>query len=275
MNNRVSVTIKDHIADVRLNRTDKMNALDGDMFEALVQTGRELASNPDVRCVVLSGNGRAFCAGIDVSRFGGSEQAGSMSTGGVATLTERTHGMANRPQYAAWVWHELPVPVIAAVHGVAFGGGFQIMLGADIRYIAPDTKLSIMEIKWGLVPDMAGTVLMRRLAREDIVRELTYTGRIFSGSDAGEYGFATRVCEDPLEQAMATAREIAQQSPSAIEAAKRLYNVSPDVDAKTGLMLEAVEQQSLRGEHNQTESAKAAMEKRPGDFVSPRAAKQS
>lgn len=275
MENRITVTISDHIADVRLNRTDKMNALDGDMFEAIAQTGRELAANPDVRCIVLSGNGRAFCAGIDVSRFSGDKDVGTMSTGGVATLTERTHGIANRPQYAAWVWHEMPVPVIAAVHGVAFGGGFQIMLGADIRYIAPDTKLSIMEIKWGLVPDMAGTVLMRRLVREDIARELTYTGRVFSGVDAKEYGFATRVCEDPLEQAMATAREIAQKSPSAVEAAKRLYNISPDVDAKTGLMLEAVEQQSIRGEPNQTESAKAAMEKRVGNFTSPRAAKHS
>lgn len=275
MNDRVTITINDHIADVRLNRTDKMNALDGEMFEALASAGRELAANPDVRCVVLSGNGKAFCAGIDVSRFSGSKDAGSMSTGGVATLTERTHGIANRPQYAAWVWHELPVPVIAAVHGVAFGGGFQIMLGADMRYIAPDTKLSIMEVKWGLVPDMAGTVLMRRLVREDVARELTYTGRIFSGTDALDYGFATRVCEDPLAQAMATAREIAEKSPSAIEAAKRLYNVSPDVDAKTGLMLEAVEQQSIRGEANQTESAKAAMEKRVGNFVSPRAHQQS
>ena len=271
MNHRVTVTISNHVADVRLNRTDKMNALDGEMFEALTTTGRDLASNPDVRCVVLSGNGKAFCAGIDVSRFGGSKDAGSMSTGGVATLTERTHGIANRPQYAAWVWHEMPVPVIAAVHGVAFGGGFQIMLGADMRYIAPETKLSIMEIKWGLVPDMAGTVLMRRLVREDVARELTYTGRVFSGNDALEYGFATRVCEDPLEQAMATAQEIAAKSPSAIEAAKRLYNQSPDIDARTGLMLEAVEQQSIRGQPNQTESAKAAMEKRAGNFVSPRA----
>lgn len=275
MESRITVSINNHIADVRLNRTDKMNALDGDMFEALAKTGREISANPDVRCVVLSGNGKAFCAGIDVTRFSGSKDAGAMSTGGVATLTERTHGIANRPQYAAWVWHEMPVPVIAAVHGVAFGGGFQIMLGADMRYIAPDTKLSIMEIKWGLVPDMAGTVLMRRLVREDVARELTYTGRIFSGSDAMEYGFATRVCADPLEQAMATAQEIAQKSPSAIEAAKRLFNISPDIDAKTGLMLEAVEQQSIRGQPNQTESAKAAMEKRLGDFVSPRAAKQS
>lgn len=271
MTDRVTISINNHVADVRMNRVDKMNALDGEQFEAIISAGRELAANPDVRCVVLSGNGRAFCAGIDVSRFEGSKQNSGMSTGGVATLAERTHGIANRPQYAAWVWHEMPVPVIAAVHGVAFGAGFQIMLGADMRYIAPDTKLSIMEIKWGLVPDVAGTVLMKQLVRDDIARELTYTGRIFSGEQAGEYGFATAVSADPHAMAMAAAAEIAAKSPTAIEAAKRIYNQIPDLNAEQGLMLESTEQDQIRGGPNQAEAAAAAIEKRAPEFVSPRA----
>lgn len=271
MSDRVKVDIHEHVADVRMNRVDKMNALDSDQFEAIIETGRSLADNPAVRCVVLSGNGRAFCAGIDVSRFEGSKQDNGMSTGGVATLAERTHGIANRPQYAAWVWRELPVPVIAAVHGVAFGAGFQIMLGADMRYIAPQTRLSIMEIKWGLVPDVAGTVLMKNLVREDIARELTYTGRIFSGEEADKLGFATRLCENPHEQALVTAAEIASCSPSAIEAAKRIYNQVPDLNAAEGLLMESTEQDQIRGSANQAEAAAAAIEKRAGNFTSPRA----
>lgn len=273
MTERVTIDIQDHVADVRMNRTDKMNALDGDQFEAIIDAGRSLAANPDVRCVVLSGNGRAFCAGIDVTRFEGDKQDSGMSTGGVPTLAERTHGLANRPQYAAWIWHELPVPVIAAVHGVAFGAGFQIMLGADMRYIAPETKLSIMEIKWGLVPDMSGTVLVRDLVRNDLVRELSYTGRIFSGSQAGEYGFATRVCEDPHQAAMETAAEIASRSPTAIEAAKRIFNSAPDTNAADGLMLESTEQDLIRGGPNQAEAAASTIEKRKPNYISPRAGK--
>lgn len=271
MKDRVSVEIKNHVADVRLNRVDKMNALDSSMFEAIIDAGQELANNPDVRCAVLSGNGRAFCSGIDTSRFNGDKKSQTMSTGGVASLTERTHGVANRPQFAAWVWHELPVPVIAAVHGVAFGGGFQIMLGADIRYIAPDTKLSIMEVKWGLVPDMCGTVLTKGLVRDDILRELTYTGRIFSGTEAGAYGFATQVCDNPLDRALELAAEIAEKSPSAIEAAKRIYNQVKSVPDADGLILEATEQQGLRGGHNQGEAVRSVIDKRQAQFVSPRA----
>ena len=217
MNDRVSVTITDGVADVRMIRTDKMNALDNAMFEALVNTGERLKTEKGVRAVVLSGEGRAFCAGLDMGNFGQmAEGPRGRSTVSDAGLGARSHGVANRAQYACWVWREVPAPVIAAVHGVAFGGGFQVCLGADMRYVAPDTRMAVMEIKWGLVPDMAGTQLMRHLAREDIVRELTYTGRIFSGEEAFQYGFATRVCADPRAEALATAREIASKSPDAI-----------------------------------------------------------
>jgi enoyl-CoA hydratase/carnithine racemase len=184
-------------------------------------------------------------------------------------LKARTHGVANLFQHVAWVWRDVPVPVIAAVHGVAFGGGFQLMLGADMRYLAPDTKLSIMEIKWGLVPDMAGTQLMRNLVREDIVRELTYTGRVFSAEEAQRYGLATRMCEDPRATALEVARDIAARSPHAVRAAKRLLNAAPFMHAADGLIAESVEQQALIGSPNQMEAIQANLGKRPPRFVDP------
>ena len=273
MKERIAIDIKDGIADVRMIRADKMNALDDRMFDALIEAGGALAANPSVRCAVLSGEGRAFCAGIDLGRLGAKASAdpNAPSVSSPAyRLTPRTHGLTNRAQQAAWVWHELPVPVIAAVHGVAFGGGFQVMLGADMRYIAPDTRLSIMEVKWGLVPDMAGTVLMRELARGDIIRELTYTGRIFSGVEAYAYGFATRVCENPHVEAMATAREIADKSPSAVEAAKRIYNRLPSLTVAEALQLESTEQDAIKGGANQVEAVAAGRDKRAARFVNAR-----
>ncbi len=271
MSERISVDIQDGVADVRLTRSDKMNALDDEMFKALLDTGERMKTEKGVRAVVLSGEGRAFCAGLDMGNFGkmagGDDATGAKSNKKRNALAPRTHGVANRAQYAAWVWREVPVPVIAAVHGVAFGGGFQVCLGADIRYVAPDTKMSIMEIKWGLVPDMAGTQLMRHLAREDIVRELTYTGRIFSGEEAQEYGFATRVVDDPRALALETAREIAGKNPDAIRANKRIFNAAPYADAGAGLLSESVEQDELIGSTNQVEAIMSTMEKRPGKFA--------
>ena len=271
MNDRVTIAIDDGVADVRLNRADKMNALDNAMFEGLVAAGDRLKSDKSVRAVVLSGEGRAFCAGLDMGNFGQMAEGGR--SGGAQRSNEalgaRSHGVANRAQYAVWVWRELPVPVIAAVHGVAFGGGFQVALGADLRYVAPDARLCVMEIKWGLVPDMAGTQLMRHLAREDLVRELTYTGRIFSGEQAFQYGFATRVCADPRAEALATAREIASKSPDAVRAAKRILNDAVQVDAKTGLTQESVEQGRLIGSPNQVEAVMSNLQKRAPTYADP------
>ena len=189
MQNRVSINIVNHIADVKLNRPEKMNALDEAMFLAIIEVGEAIKENPNVRCVVLSGEGKAFCAGLDVANFNPQQKSGVLTV----PLPKRTHGIANIVQQVAWIWRELPVPVIAAVHGVAIGGGLNIMSGADIKFITPDTKLAIMELKWGLIPDMAGSQLWRHTVRDDIIRELTYTHRIFSGEDAVRYGFATHV----------------------------------------------------------------------------------
>jgi enoyl-CoA hydratase/carnithine racemase len=267
MNDRVQVTIENGVADVRLVRTDKMNALDDAMFSALVAAGDRLKTEPGLRAVVLSGEGRAFCAGLDMGSFGRMADGPRRSEAGGPPLDARTHGIANRAQYAVWVWREIPVPVIAAVHGVAFGGGFQLMLGADMRFVAPDTRLAVLEIKWGLVPDMCGTLLMRHLAREDVIRELTYTGRIFSGDEALALGFATRVCADPRAEALALAREIAGKNPDAVRAAKRMLNKVAEVtDQAAGLLDETHEQLALIGSANQVEAVRANIEKREPAF---------
>jgi enoyl-CoA hydratase/carnithine racemase len=275
MKDRVSIDMTDGVADVRLIRADKMNALDAAMFEGLIEAGDRLAKLNGLRAVVLSGEGKAFCAGLDMASFAamnkgddnqGDDNRADGAVPGARDLAARTHGIANRPQQCAWLWRELPVPVIAAVHGVALGGGFQIALGADIRYATADTRFSVMEIKWGLVPDLAGTQLMRHLAREDIVRELTYTGRVFSGEEARQYGFVTRIVADPRAAAFETAREIAGKSPDAIRAAKRLLNLAVATDARTGLIAESVEQQKLIGAPNQVEAVMSNLQKRAANY---------
>lgn len=268
MSERIAVTISEGVADVRLARPDKMNALDIAMFEALVDTTARLASEKGLRAVVLSGEGRAFCAGLDMGRFAAMKETGGAGLPGGAErdLTRRTHGEANFPQQAVWGWRQLPVPVIAAVHGVAFGGGFQLALGADMRFVTPDARMSIMEIKWGLIPDMAGTPILPRLVRDDVLRDLTYTGRIFSAQEALGWGLATRICDDPYKEALEAAREIAGKNPDAIRAAKRMYNDLMG-DAGPALMAESVEQKKLSGSPNQKEAVRANLEKRAPKFA--------
>ncbi len=268
MKDRVSISIDGGIADVRLVRADKMNALDKAMFEGIIEAANSLRDNPEVRVVVLSGEGRAFCAGLDMANFasqasGKSDEAQSTSI----SLEQRTHGIANDFQAVAWLWRELPVPVIAAVHGVAYGGGLQIALGADIRYAAPGTRMSVMEIKWGLVPDMAGTQLMRHLARDDVIRELTYTGRVFEAEEAQELGFVTRVVEDPLAAAMETAAGIVRRNPDAIRADKQLLNESLYTDPAGGLLLESRLQEAVINQPNQVEAVLSEIEGREPKYA--------
>ena len=264
---RVKVTIENGVADVRLNRADKMNALDADMFTAIAEAGARLKQDAGVRAVVLSGEGRAFCAGLDVERMAAVANGGNLLP--FAQLDQRTHDVANFVQHIVWLWREIPAPVIAAIHGIALGGGFQLALGADLRYVAPGTRLGIIEAKWGLVPDMAGTQLMRHLARDDVVRELTYTARIFSAEEAIGYGFATRLEADPRAAALATAREIAALSPHAVRAAKRLFNQAVASDAEQALTAETMEQKALLGSANQIEAVRANLEKRMPNWSNP------
>ena len=259
MDQRVTISIESGVADVRLNRPDKLNALDPAMFEGIESALSTLRDTKGLRAVVLSGEGRAFCAGLDMA---------SMTSGGASAgknLADRTHGIANIFQHVAWGWRELPVPVIAAVNGIAFGGGFQIMSGADIRIVHPAARLSIMEMKWGLVPDMAGVALWRTLVRDDVLRELTYTNREFAGEEALRYGFATRLADDPHTEAMALAREIAGKNPDAVRGAKRLYN-SYTHDGEALLMAESIEQAAVIRTPNQIEAVMANIQKRAPAF---------
>ena len=268
MEKRVSVSISEGVADVRLVRADKMNALDAAMFEAIVAACDRLAHEKGLRAVVLSGEGRSFCAGLDMGRFAAMKESGGngIAGGEKRDLTERTRGLANFPQQAVWGWRQLAVPVIAAIKGVAFGGGFQLALGADMRFLAPDARMSIMEIKWGLIPDMAGTPILASLVRDDILRELTYTGRIFSAQEAVTYGLATRICDDPRAAALEVAREIAAKSPEAIRAGKRLLN-NLAIDPGPALLAESVEQMKLMGGANQLEAVRANIDKRAPRFA--------
>ena len=261
---RVTVNIDGHIAHVLLDRAEKMNALDDAMFEAIIAAGHHLHNARGVRCVVLSGAGRSFCAGLDLASMAKSDH---WSEGG--NLIDRTHGKANRPQQAAMVWRNLPMPVIAAIHGVCFGGGLQVASGTDIRFITPDARLAVMEVKWGLVPDMAGYVLWRGNVRDDVLRELTYTHREFSGDDAVQMGFATHVSADPLADALAMANDIAGKSPTAVRGAKMLSNRTPDMNVEDVLMAESKAQHELMYSKNQIEAVRAGMEKRAPEFVDP------
>jgi len=258
MTDRVSVSIAGGIADVRLNRPDKLNALDPAMLDAIAATLKRLASEPGLRCVVLSGEGRGFCAGLDLASMAALDRP--------RDIIERSHGSANLFQHVAFGWRELAVPVIASVHGMALGGGLQIMSGADIRIATPDARLSIMEIKWGIVPDMGGIALWRGLVRDDHLRELAMTAREFSGEQARALGFVTHLDTEPLTCAMEMAREIASRNPDALRAIKRLINASHDKSGDVILLNESHEQQQIIGTPNQLEAVAAALQKRAPQF---------
>lgn len=257
---RVSVAVDQHVALVTLLRPDKISALDSDMFDAIGQAGAFLTGRTDIRAVVITGAGKGFCAGLDMSLFN--------DTAAIQSLATRTHGITNRFQQAAWVWHELAVPVIAAIHGPCLGGGFQLALGADIRIVHPQASMSVMEIKWGLVPDMAFTVLAPGLARDDILRELVFSGRVFSGEEALGYGFATRLSDQPLTAALDMARACAGRSPHAMRAAKRLLNRTSRAVAED-LLAESVAADALIDSENQREAVLANLQKRAPQFSDP------
>jgi len=261
MNDRVTVRLEDGVADVRLNRADKMNALDEAMFAAIIDTGERLAQDNSIRAVVLSGEGRAFCAGLDIGNF--TDMAGDKPPSDRLFGTSRSSSGAKM----GMIWRDLPMPVIAALHGVAFGGGLQIAMGSDIRFATPDVRLSVMEIRWGLIPDMSGMALMRNLIRDDVIRELTWTGRQILGEEAARLGLVTGLSDNPHDTAMALAKDIAAKSPTAIRASKRLLNRAPDSDQHDILQMETEEQLILMGSANQREALQAHTEKRNPIFV--------
>ena len=271
---RVTVSVERGVADVRLNRPDKINALDRPMFTALRRAAEGIAGDPAVRAVVISGEGKGFCAGLDLTALTGpfdpSDSTPPSREQRAGSITDRLEGsIANWAQQAAYGWTELAVPVIAAIHGVALGGGAQIALAADIRIMAPDARLSILEIRWGLVPDMTGTASLTRLVPLDVAKELTWTGRMVEGKEAVRLGLATRVSDDPRKDALALAADIAARTPDAIRAGKRLLQQSGQVSLAQQFLDESAEMGRLIGSPNQMEAVAAWFEKREPVFGDP------
>jgi enoyl-CoA hydratase/carnithine racemase len=266
----VTVSIEGGVADVRLNRPDKINALDVPMLRALVDTGEQLKDDPSVRVVVLSGEGRGFCAGLDFGNIqamaGGDGETAGSGDGVLRQIGDTTGRITHLGQQAAYVWQELDRPVVAAVHGVALGGGCQIALGADIRIIAPDTRFSVLEIRWGLVPDMTGTALLPLLVGLSMAKEMIFTGRMVAADEAIRLGLATRVSDAPREHALALAREIACKSPDAIGAAKTLLNRSLHAPLSDQFLAERQAIRPLIGSKNQVEAMMAYFEDRTPEF---------
>ncbi|MGJ5621150.1 crotonase/enoyl-CoA hydratase family protein [Sulfitobacter sp. MF3-043] len=259
---RVTITYENHIAFVRLTRADKMNAVDQDMIDAIIAAGQEVAAS-DARVVVLSGEGKAFCAGIDITGL-----SAMIGKDPAELLMPRTHGegTTNQWQEVAMIWVRLDIPVIAALHGAVYGAGMQLALGADIRIAAPDTKLAVMEMKWGIVPDMGGMVLLPRLVRDDVLRRMTYTAEAIDAGQAERWGLVTEVADDPLAAATALATTIASKSPSAIKAAKRLISFAQMASVDDVLMAESRAQVDLLGKPHQMEVIAAEFGKRPAVF---------
>jgi len=262
---RVTLKVRDGVATVMLNRADKRNALDNAMFTSLAAVGEHLKTASGVRAVVLSGEGQSFCAGLDFSSFqvmadgNGSVNAGAMADGRITHLA----------QQVCWVWQEVPVPVIAALHGHALGGGLQISLGADVRVAHPHTQLSVRELFWGLIPDMTGTLMLSRLVRPDVAKELVFTARILLAEEGQRIGLVTEIADDPLGRATVIAEEIASRSPDAVRAAKRLINRLAVAGAAEQFAAEREEIYRLIGSPNQVEAVTAYFEKRPPEFADP------
>lgn len=258
---RVIISVEDGVGSVTLARPDKKNALDLAMFEAIADAADELGGHGDLRAIVLRGEGTAFCAGLDLGAFMADPET-------IRKLLEKPGGEpANLAQRVAWAWRELPVPVIAALHGEVFGGGLQIALGADIRIAAPDARLSVMEIRWGLVPDMAGSRILKDLMAYDAAMELALTGRVIDGEEAARVGLVTRTAVDPTAEATTLAGVIAKRSPDAVRAVKTLMHRAPSLGHRDGLDLETRLQMSLLGGENQMEAARAGLERREPEFV--------
>jgi enoyl-CoA hydratase/carnithine racemase len=275
-NDRVKVSIEGGIADVRLDRADKRNALDPAMFDAIARAGKDLVSNKEIRAVVLSGSGASFCAGLDFASFqsmadGGSSNSETKSNSGENAGAMQPGAITHLAQQICWVWQEVPVPVIAAIQGHALGGGMQLALGADIRIAHPDTQFAMREVHWGLIPDMTGTLMLSRLVRDDVAKDLVFSARVISGTEAHQLGVVTRLTDSPLEVAMQIASEIAERSPDAVRGAKALINRLSNAGAAEHFAEERKIIYSLIGKPNQVEAVTSNFEKRPASFVSPTA----
>jgi enoyl-CoA hydratase/carnithine racemase len=253
---RVRVEVRDEIAYATMIRGDKFNGLDWDMFQGLIDAATAIGKDKSIRVVILQGEGKAFCAGLDFKSF--TSQPARM----VRSFIKPPRRSTNLFQECAWCWRRLPIPVIAVVHGRCYGGGIQIALAADFRYATPDCEFSIMEAKWGLIPDMSGTVALRQLVGIDVAKELTMTGRIFDGREAKALGLVTGVADDPLQPALALAGQIKTRSPDCTVAAKALFDTMWSQSDAEAFATERRIQRKLLYKGNQREAMKANFEKR-------------
>lgn len=271
---RVALTVRDHVAEVVLTRPDKRNALDPAMFRAIANAGERVKELATVRAVVVSGEGASFCAGLDFGSFqamAGGDSAAADEDGGIGGAVDQVtaNGITHFAQQVSWVWQEIAVPVIAAIHGHALGGGLQIALGADIRIAHPDTKVSIREVHWGLIPDMTATLTLSRLVRPDVAKEIVFTARVLDGREAHELGLVTRLSDQPRDDALALAAEIAGRSPDAVRGAKALFNLQSSAGAAEQFAAERRTIGALIGSANQVEAVLSGFENRPAVFADP------
>lgn len=259
--NRVTLDKNGPVATVTLDRADKYNGLDFAMMEGLVDAASAVRKDKSLRVVILKGDGKAFCAGLDF---------GTVMKQPVKLLRSFTkYGVkkTNLFQEVCWCWRELPIPVIVVLHGYCYGGGMQIALAADFRISTPDCQMSIMEIKWGLIPDMTGSVTLRELVPMDVAKELTMTGRLFDGTEAKAMNLVTRVAVDPLAEAQALAEAIAARSPDAISATKALFQNTWAASEREAFNEESRLQFKLLRSKNQRRAMKANADKKAPQFA--------
>lgn len=264
---RVRIEKQDHIAIVTLDRADKRNALDPAMFIALHGAIQELKTANQIRAVVLNGDGKGFCAGLDFPAFMANQ--GGDPADKMEPFAKVDGSPANYVQEIGYGWKMLPMPVIAALHGATLGGGLQMAMCADIRLAAPDVQMSVMEMKWGLIPDMSISQTLRDTVRIDVAKELTYTGRIVEAEEALALGLVTQVVDNPLEAAIDLANLIASKNPDAIRGSKKLFNETRHTAPNHGLELEEEIQKTILGSTNQMEAVMANFNKSTPNFKDP------
>jgi enoyl-CoA hydratase/carnithine racemase len=265
MTERVLLDVRDGVAYVTLNRAEKYNGLDFPMFRALVDTAKRVAADREIRVVILSGDGNAFCAGLDFAAFG--KESALAQTRAFAKLPGQA---TNLFQQACWAWRELPVPVIAVLHGHCFGGGLQLALAADFRFATPDCELAVLEGRWGLIPDMTGSVTLRELVPMDLAKRLTMTAEIFDGRQALEYGLVTGVSDEPMKDAEQLAGQLIARSPDAVAATKRLFHTTWTRAPRWAFWTESVLQGRLLTGVNHKIARKAGMAKELPKYVTRR-----
>jgi enoyl-CoA hydratase/carnithine racemase len=256
----VSCTVEDGVAQVRLDRPEKLNALTLEFLDDLVATAHRLRRDRTLRAVVIAGEGDAFCAGLDFASV--LRQPAKI----VTSFAPRPWRGTNTFQEACWAWRRLPVPVVAAVHGHCLGGGLQIALAADFRFATPDSRWSVLEGKWGIIPDMSGIKSLAQLVGIDTAKRLTMTAETITGEQARELGLVTGVADDPLAAAAELVEQLRGRSPDQLAAAKRLFDGTWTSGPRRTFARERIEQARLLVARNTKVAREAAFRKAAPEF---------